>query len=32
MPTIKKKGSILAGISLMQDYQIIIDKFNKFNS
>ena len=25
IPTIKKKGSILAGISLMQDYQIIID-------
>ena len=25
IPTIKKKGSILAGISLMQDHQIIID-------
>ena len=25
VPTIKKKGSILSGIALMQDYQIIID-------
>ena len=25
VPTIKKKGSILTGISLMQDYQIVID-------
>ena len=25
-PTIKKKGSILSGIALMQDYNIIIDK------
>lgn len=25
IPTIKKKGSIIAGISLMQDHQIIID-------
>ena len=25
-PTIKKKGSILSGIALMQDYQIVVDK------
>ena len=25
-PTIKKKGSILSGIALMQDYQIIVDR------
>ena len=25
VPTIKKKGSILSGIALMQDYQIVID-------
>ena len=25
VPTIKRKGSILTGISLMQDYQIVID-------
>jgi len=25
-PTIKKKGSILSGIALMQDYEIIVDK------
>ena len=25
VPTIKRKGSILTGISLMQDYNIIID-------
>ena len=25
-PTVKKKGSILSGIALMQDYQIVVDK------
>jgi phage terminase large subunit len=25
-PTIKKKGSILSGIALMQDYQIVVDR------
>ena len=25
-PTIKKKGSILSGIALMQDYEIIVDR------
>ena len=25
-PTVKRKGSILSGIALMQDYEIIVDK------
>jgi len=28
-PTIKKKGSILSGIALMQDYEIIVDRSSK---
>ena len=28
-PTIKKKGSILSGIALMQDYEIIVDPRSK---
>jgi len=28
-PTIKKKGTILSGIALMQDYQIIVDRKTK---
>jgi phage terminase large subunit len=28
-PTIKKKGSILSGIALLQDYEIIVDRSSK---